>query len=296
MKTFTYGITLFITLVLAACATTPAQSVNASKTKNHLPIIAASAASYNQNIATRTKLLSEQGLNEVEYVGLRETAAKGTTTEYLVSKSNNTLYIAFTGSNAKNDWLRNLHAQYAPYANSPFPVHKGFVLSWHEVDSDITKIINQNKPTNIVVGGHSKGGAVAQVAGLSLIEQGYNVTQVVTLGAPPAFKIARDLPPAEFNTALANSNTLTRLNIITTHYVREYDYIQLASTGLAMNTKGIGKRISVKDDGSLYSDTNRLGAVMGLISNVEAAKAKKFDSRELHHHASTYLEVLKKSQ
>lgn len=289
-------ISMMLVIGLAACAASTPVQQSASTASQHLKAAAISAAAYNQNPQTRLTLLSEQQLSEVKYVGLRETAAKNLTTEYLIAKQGNTLYIGFTGSNAKNDWMRNLHVQYKPYQGMPYPVHQGFVLAWKEVKQEITALIQQQKPANLVLSGHSKGGAVAGVAALDLLKQGYNVTEVTTFGAPPIVKIPRNEDAATVNQKKANSRLASTLNRISTHYVREYDYIQLASTGLAMNKQGIGKRLSLKDDGSLYSDTNRFGAALGLVTNTAAAKVEKFDSKNLNHHATTYLEALKKAK
>lgn len=295
MRLLKTGACFLFAIVLTACVTTPVKN-SSSQANKHLKAAAISAAAYNQNPKTRLSLLSEQQLTEVTYIGLRETSADNLTTEYLVAEKDGTLFISFTGSNAKNDWLRNLNAQYKPYQNMPYPIHKGFVLSWEEVQTDIMALIREKKPSSVALSGHSKGGAVASVAALKLLMEGVAVSEVTTFGAPPIFKIPRDESDANFDAKLASSTALKRLDDVSTHYIREYDYIQLASTGLAMNKRGLGTQLSLKDDGSIYSDTNRLGAAMGLVTNISAAKVTKFDSTALHHHASTYLEILKKAK
>ncbi len=181
------GACFLLALVLTACVTTPVKN-SRSQANKHLKAAAISAAAYNQNPKTRLSLLSEQQLSEVTYIGLRETSADNLTTEYLVAEKDGTLFISFTGSNAKNDWLRNLNAQYKPYQNMPYPIHKGFVLSWEEVHTDIMALIREKKPSSIALSGHSKGGAVASVAALKLLTEGVAVSEVTTFGALRSLK------------------------------------------------------------------------------------------------------------
>jgi hypothetical protein len=308
MQLFKTGSTALLTITLSlltACAATQkiVQSTASSSpqpvTQNsdmitrHLKSAAISAAAYNQNAKTRLALLSEQGLTEVKYVGLKETAATGSATQYIIAEQGKTLYISFTGSNEKKDFL-SLLSQYETYQTSSYPVRNGFVQAWEEAETDITALIRQKKPTSIVMSGHSKGGAIASAAALKLMAEGLPVTEVTTFGAPPIFKIPTDETDTRFKAKLSGSALTTRLDKISTHYVRQSDYVQLASAGMSMNNRSIGILLSLKDDGTTQSGSSLMGSTLGAVTN--ATKIEKFDSTALNHNANTYLEILKKAK
>lgn len=295
MRLFRTSVVFLIAAALIACATPKSVKQSSSAVNQHLKSAAMSAAAYSQNVNSRQDLLSAHGLIEVKYVGLKETSANKTSTEYLVAENGSALYISFTGSNEKKDFL-SLYGKYESFLGTSYPVHNGFVKAWKQVEKEILALVRQKKASAIIVSGHSKGGSVAGVAALALLSEGFPVTEVTTFGAPPIFKIPRDESDAAFKATSGKSRILERLNNISTHYVREYDYIQLASTGLSRNNRSVGQRLSLKDDGSLYTDPNHLGAAVGAVTNTAAAKVEKLDSKALHHHASTYLEILNKAR
>lgn len=259
----------------------------------HLKSAALSAAAYNQNAKTRLTLLSEQGLTELKYVGLTETASTSSGTQYIVAEEGKTLYISFTGSNEKKDFL-SLLSQYNTYQTSSYPVRQGFVSAWEEAESAITTLIREKNPTAIVMSGHSKGGAIASAAAMKLLAEGFPVTEVTTFGAPPIFKIPSDETDANFQSKLAASDITKRLNEISTLYVRQNDYVQLASAGMSMNNRSIGTLLSLKDDATLQSGTSLMSTAFSAVTS--AGKVEKLDSSALNHNANTYLELLKKVQ
>lgn len=295
MRLFPTSITLLLSLLLVACATPKTVKQESSTTNQHLKAASMAAAAYYQNPQTRKDLLAAQGLTEVQYVGLKDNEADGKETEYLIAEQGKTLYICFTGSNEKKDFLA-LYGKYESYQGTTYPVHQGFVKAWEEAESDILTLAAQKKPTSVFMCGHSKGGSVASAAALKMMAEGYNVVEVTTFGSPPIFKIPRDESDNNFKAKIAASANLARLNSISTHYIREYDYVQIASTGLARNNRSIGNQLTLKDDGTLYSGTSYSSAAMGALTNTASAKVEKVDSAALHHHASSYLELLKKAK
>lgn len=284
--------------VAATSSTSATSSTDAVVTQDkatltqHLKSAALSAAAYNQAAKTRLSLLSEQGLTEVKYVGLTETANTSSGTQYIVAEEGKTLYISFTGSNEKKDFL-SLLSQYETYQTSSYPVRQGFVSAWEEAEADITALIREKNPTAIVMSGHSKGGAIAAAAAMKLMAEGFPVTEVTTFGAPPIFKIPSDETDANFQSKLAASDITTRLNKISTLYVREYDYVQLASAGLTMNNRSIGTLLTLKDDGTLQSGSSLGSSAISALTNTASAKVTKLNSEALHHNANTYLDILK---
>jgi hypothetical protein len=308
-KTATTALLAITLSMLTACATTQkivkstASTVsnnntgqvtqNSSSITRHLKSAALSAAAYNQNPKTRLALLSEQGLTEVKYVGLKETAATGSATQYIIAEQDKTLYISFTGSNEKKDFL-SLLSQYETYQTSSYPVRNGFVQAWEEAETGITALIRQKNPISIVISGHSKGGAIASAAALKLMAEGFPVTEVTTFGAPPIFKIPTDETDTRFKDRLSSSALTTRLDKISTHYVRQSDYVQLASAGMSMNNRSIGTLLSLKDDGTTQPGSSLMSSALGAVTN--ATKIEKFDSSALNHNANTYLEILKKAK
>lgn len=92
--------------------------------------------------------------------------------------------IAFRGTNDKKDWPVNL--KFIPAETQWGLVHKGF----HEaVDSLWPKIIeviaHSGNDRPIWLTGHSLGGAMAQLAGARLLQNGMKPAGVITFGQPP---------------------------------------------------------------------------------------------------------------
>ena len=95
--------------------------------------------------------------------------------------------LAFRGSNSRLDWERNFFAL-------PFhKLHAGFLASaqaaWGAVPS----------PDNLVLTGHSAGGAIAQILALWLVAAKRPIGKLTTFGAPPIGEgTLADIPGSDY--------------------------------------------------------------------------------------------------
>lgn len=97
------------------------------------------------------------------------------------------LLVTFRGSESVRDWLVNMCAMMVYYDECM--IHAGFLASWCSVDLQvidaIDKIMNRTGMNDIVVAGHSLGGAMASLCALDLkrVRPQYNV-RLTTFAGP----------------------------------------------------------------------------------------------------------------
>lgn len=104
------------------------------------------------------------------------------------------LIIYFQASMSKLDWLINLdiRTKEVSYTN----VHSGFARKWEDVQGQVLHVIEEwyninEAPIDVILVGHSQGGATASVGGLSLLMDSYGMIddlQVITFGCPRYLK------------------------------------------------------------------------------------------------------------
>jgi predicted lipase len=101
---------------------------------------------------------------------------------------NNTLYICFRGTSSLRDWKINLDSRLIQQNKNDdiFKVHKGFYTQYNSIKNIITSYIVQNYTyNNIVICGHSLGGALATICAFDLYDNIYNNNiTCVTFGSP----------------------------------------------------------------------------------------------------------------
>ena len=129
-----------------------------------------------------------------------------------------TAYIAFRGTDNARNWLSNFHI--TPKGR---PLrHRGFDNCWRRLKSQIEQWLEQNKPREIVLTGHSLGGAMAQLGAIDLAPS-WLIRAVVCFGAPlvgwQAFATAYD------RTAIKGLSGAT-LGDVTTTYVFKSDLVR----------------------------------------------------------------------
>ena len=96
------------------------------------------------------------------------------------SKNERINIVSIAGSNDVVDWLQNLDLRQVEIPNSKIKVSKGvFNAAGNVIDS-----LKLDRTKTYQFEGHSKGGAVAQVAALYLHFQNYRIDRVITFGAP----------------------------------------------------------------------------------------------------------------
>jgi hypothetical protein len=115
--------------------------------------------------------------------------------------NNRTAYISFRGTLEKKEWMQNFAYEQESFTNdqktkqqhalffsnsdvkSSPSVHSGFLQVYNNFRNDLIHKIKQLNPLQILIGGHSLGGAIATICGLDLKIMGYNVI-VYTFASP----------------------------------------------------------------------------------------------------------------
>ena len=108
-------------------------------------------------------------------------------------------YIAFRGTMETQEWMQNFTYRQTPFPksnkmkqqhalflnnskNSP-NIHSGFLEVYNNFRNNLIDKIKQLKPKQVLIGGHSLGGAIATICGLDLKILGYN-TIVYNFASP----------------------------------------------------------------------------------------------------------------
>jgi predicted lipase len=97
---------------------------------------------------------------------------------------NDTRYICIPGTKKINDWSTNLLI--TPYQEEGYQgkvrLHKGFYLNYQQIREQIFKIAATD--LDLAIAGHSKGGCIAQIAGVDLNFNLNKEIKVITFGSP----------------------------------------------------------------------------------------------------------------
>lgn len=105
-----------------------------------------------------------------------------------IINNNKTLYICFKGTSSLEDWKINFDSRLIEYKknNDKFEVHNGFYTQYNYVKNNIMQyIIKNNTYNNIVICGHSLGGALATICSFDLCDNIYNNNiTCITFGSP----------------------------------------------------------------------------------------------------------------
>lgn len=129
-----------------------------------------------------------------------------------------TAYIAFRGTDNARNWLSNFHI--TP-KGQPLR-HRGFDNCWQRLKPQVEQWLELNKPREIVLTGHSLGGAMAQLGAIDLAPS-WLIRAVVCFGAPlvgwETFATAYD------RTAIKGLSGET-LGDVTTTYVFKSDLVR----------------------------------------------------------------------
>jgi hypothetical protein len=73
------------------------------------------------------------------------------------------VYVAITGSNDKWDWIRNFWAAKKSVGKGIL-IHRGFHNGFKRIKNQMKRTLQEANPSEVVFIGHSKGGAIAQIA------------------------------------------------------------------------------------------------------------------------------------
>jgi len=92
--------------------------------------------------------------------------------------------LAFRTTVTAMDWLHDLDFRTTRFVGSAF-VHRGFFRKYRSLRAQMLEIVAQRKPTQLLLTGHSMGGAIACLAALDLHYQFEDIElHVVTFGSP----------------------------------------------------------------------------------------------------------------
>jgi hypothetical protein len=128
----------------------------------------------------------ENGLSLVKWIEDKKSDTQG-----FVATKNKTIYVVWRGSESKKDFQNDASIDKVPFIEENEKVHIGFKSSWESVVGDTYDAIDtalenlQGETTDIVVSGHSLGGAVATLYAYSIKKHypHYNV-KATTIGSP----------------------------------------------------------------------------------------------------------------
>ena len=129
---------------------------------------------------------NEYGLELVSWIENKKSDTQG-----FVATRDKAIYVVWRGSESKKDFQNDASIDKVPFINDGEKVHIGFKYCWESVVGDTYDAIDtaienlQGETTDIVVCGHSLGGAVATLYAHSIKKHypHYNI-RCVTIGSP----------------------------------------------------------------------------------------------------------------
>lgn len=147
---------------------------------------------YNASLAVLAYSQKEQikwndyGLELVKWIENKKSDTQG-----FVATRDKSIYVVWRGSESKKDFQNDASIDKVPFLNEGEKVHIGFKSCWESVVGDTYDAIDtalenlQGETTDIVVCGHSLGGAVATLYAHSIKKHypHYNI-KCVTIGSP----------------------------------------------------------------------------------------------------------------
>jgi predicted lipase len=156
-------------------------------------------AYFAEQIAFNIKKFSAKNTNILDYELIKVKKPFGwfkISTEAIVARTDSgDLYIVFQGSWNFTDWLANFFTRKVSLGGlfrDPYgaKAHKGFLSHFHNIHDDIISTIAEfttkhGASKNIIIGGHSLGGAIGELFALHLSERtNKDSIHIVTLGKP----------------------------------------------------------------------------------------------------------------
>lgn len=128
-----------------------------------------------------------------------------TDTQAFLLRHDKNIFLIFRGSQQLKDWSTNLNLRQRDFQVSaasgamPFKgrVHVGFFNAWYSVEKIVVHHLQKwwTPETQLWIAGHSLGGALANMAAISLECQGFHVSSMYTFGQPRIadWKLAKDV-------------------------------------------------------------------------------------------------------
>jgi predicted lipase len=187
------------------------------------------------NVGLTEKVYSEQKDIDFKSLGLKLIKwieDKKSDTQGFVATKNKSIYIVWRGSSSKKDFQNDASIDKVPFIMEGEKVHIGFKSSWEAVkdqtyqalDSALKSLGGEDKIDNIIVCGHSLGGAVTTLFAYSIYTI-YKSNKIIscTIGSPrvgnKVFKANFDKSPIESLRIVNNLDVVTRSPNIGYHHV-----------------------------------------------------------------------------
>jgi len=167
----------------------------------------------------------ELGLSLVKWIENKKSDTQG-----FVATKDKTIYVVWRGSESKKDFQNDASIDKVPFIEENEKVHIGFKYCWESVVGDTYDAIDtalenlQGETTDIVVSGHSLGGAVATLYAYSIKKHypHYNL-KVTTIGSPrvgnKVFKENYDKSGIDTLRIVHNNDLVTHTPYIGFHHV-----------------------------------------------------------------------------
>jgi hypothetical protein len=167
----------------------------------------------------------ELGLSLVKWIENKKSDTQG-----FVATKGKTIYVVWRGSESKKDFQNDASIDKVPFIEDGEKVHIGFKYCWESVVGDTYDAIDtalenlQGETTDIVVSGHSLGGAVATLYAYSIKKHfpHYNV-KATTIGSPRVgnnvFKENYDKSDIDTLRIVHNNDLVTHTPYIGFHHV-----------------------------------------------------------------------------
>jgi tetratricopeptide (TPR) repeat protein len=149
-------------------------------------------------------------------------------------------YICFRGTHNVRNWLSDFHVS---VKGSPRR-HRGFDNCWRRLQPRVVAWLARHKPRELILTGHSLGGAIAQIAAFELAP-GWLIRAVVCYGAP---LVGLRQYAAAYDAAPINGRPGTTLGEITTTYVFKSDRVRFMILPL-LGYKFMGQTMSIDEAG-----------------------------------------------
>ena len=188
----------------------------------------------------------EYGLELIKWIHNEKSDTQG-----FVATKDKTIYVVWRGSESKKDFQNDASIDKVPFINDGEKVHIGFKYCWESVLDDTYNAIDtalenlQGEATDIVVSGHSLGGAVATLYAHSIKKHypHYNV-KATTIGSP---RVGNKV----FKDNYDNSNIDTLRIVHNNDLVTHTPYIRFYHVNYQVRLDTNGNRL--ENDGSLKS-------------------------------------------
>lgn len=175
---------------------------------------------------------------DAHLVGAERVCVSGGNVGAMYRLRDDLIVVAFRGSDDLSDWARNFH-----FAGSA-DCHQGFEEAGHRVFGFVNSIVVDNPEADVVLTGHSLGGAIADYLGYAM------GLEAVTLGSPRVWK-RRYLKDRKYTPAL-----LTR-------YVASGDFVPYVPF-LTLGFRHRGKELLLTQDG-LEERGSLLGRALAMV-------------------------------